>query len=55
MNNIYMEYPGIIFEYWYPIQWENRDPEYLNVVNDREPYQDYMFPPKYEEDKWQEK
>lgn len=49
MKDIYKDYPGVIFDYWYPIKWDDRVPDYLNVVEEREPYQDYMFPPEEEE------
>lgn len=50
MNDIYREYIGIEFPYFYPITWDGRTPEYLEVVEQREEYQDYMFPPINEED-----
>ena len=50
MNDIYTEYTGIIFPYWYPIKWEDRTPDYLQTVEDREKYQDYMFPPENKEE-----
>ena len=48
MKDIYKEYPGVTFDYWYPFKWEDRCPDYLNVVEDREEFQDYMFPPENE-------
>lgn len=48
MKDIYTEYTGELFPYFYPITWDNRDPEYLNIVEDRDTYQDYMFPPETE-------
>lgn len=48
MKDIYREYPGVTFEYWYPFKWEDRCPDYLNIVEDREEFQDYMFPPENE-------
>ena len=50
MKDIYKEYTGEIFPYFYPIEWDDRCPDYLNVVEDREEYQDYMFPPEDKED-----
>lgn len=48
MKDIYKDYTGKIFYYYYPFTWDNRVPEYLETTIDRKKYQDYMFPPKYE-------
>ena len=49
MKDIYKDYTGEIFPYFYPIEWDDRCPDYLNIVEDREEYQDYMFPSEDEE------
>lgn len=55
MKDIYKEYWGVTFTYWYPITWENRSPEYLDVVDNRPKFQDYMFPLEDEGlDEWQQ-
>ena len=46
MKDIYKDYTGKIFYYFYPFTWDNRMPDYLEITIDREEYQDYMFPPK---------
>ena len=46
MKDIYRTYPGVVFKYHHPYTWEGRVPSYLELVEKRKKYQDYMFPPK---------